>query len=326
MVALLAREIELLEQRLLKRPRLDLDRTEQEAIGFNDRRALDELVGVVRDKGVARPVALEDRLHLLQSVRVAGSRDPNVPLEPGDLGGVREVRRADVGGRVAALTSEDPGLRVQPGLRGVVGDPDLGAGLAQNIERPLLGAVRVRRRQDTKRLAGRTVRRDRVGKRANAAPADERHDKIDPVGRRDLGSQLVSDRRLARGVRENSRIEQRRERRVDPLRGAVRVPRIDRAKHTRRPQRNVEKHTLVGSGFDERRSDRVGNVDGLPRPLLIVGRADRAPDQKCEVPREAIGSRPSVELVDQRLDASEVEPLQRQLEALRKKRLMKPDP
>ena len=36
--------------------------------------------------------------------------------------------------------------------------------------------------------------------------------------------------------------------------------------------------------------------------------------------------RPRIELVDQRLDASEVEPPQRQLEALRKKRLMKPDP
>ena len=83
MVAVLAGERELLEQRLLERPQLDLDRAEEQ------RRptatvccALGELVRVVGDEVAARPVALEDRRHLRDGIRIPRARDADVPLEP----------------------------------------------------------------------------------------------------------------------------------------------------------------------------------------------------------------------------------------------------
>ena len=87
--------------------------------------------GVVRHEVAARPVAVEHRAELGDDVGVARGRDPHVPLEAGHLRRVREVRRADVGGREAGVAVEEPGLGVQPRGAEVVGDPDVGAELGE---------------------------------------------------------------------------------------------------------------------------------------------------------------------------------------------------
>ena len=130
MVALMPGEHDVLEQRLLERPQLELDRGQQGRVtNAGDLGPTLELVGVVGDEVAARPVAREDRAHLRDGVRIASARDAHVPLEPGDLGRVGQVRRADVGRRVPALAREQPGLGVEPRRRRVVGDLDLRAEL-----------------------------------------------------------------------------------------------------------------------------------------------------------------------------------------------------
>ena len=112
-----------------------------------------ELVGVVGDEVAGLPVAVEHGGELVDDVGVAGGRGPDVPLEPGDLRRVGEVRRADVGGREAGAPVEDPRLGVEAGAAEVVGDPDLGAEVGELVEGPALGGAGVGRGEDPERLA-----------------------------------------------------------------------------------------------------------------------------------------------------------------------------
>ena len=185
MVALVAGEDDVLEQRLLEgRSSSSIGLSSVTSVAQELLRAPRELLRVVRDEVAALPVAREDRRHLRDGVRIPDRGDANVPLQPEHLRRVREVRRADVRGRVAALAVEDPRLRVEPRRRSVVRDLDLGAEPLQLVESALLRAVRVRRRQDPQRLACLAMPPQRVGQRPHAAPADERHDDVDRVRRR----------------------------------------------------------------------------------------------------------------------------------------------
>ena len=139
-VALLAGDVDLLEQPLLEGRRAQLDRAE------DDERAvvgaagaallLVELVGVVGDEVAGLPVAVEHGLELVDDVGVAGGRGPDVPLQPGDLRLVGEVGGADVGGGEAGAPVEHPGLGVEAGAAEVVGDADLGAQVGELVEGP----------------------------------------------------------------------------------------------------------------------------------------------------------------------------------------------
>ena len=75
-------------------------------------------------------------------------------------------------------------------------------------------------------------RAEHVDQRPHAAPADERHDDVDRVGRRDLGAELMADSRLAGRVREDRRVEQRRERPLKPLWRSIRQTLQQRDQHT----------------------------------------------------------------------------------------------
>ena len=215
-MALVPRECELLEQRLLERPQLDLDRTEQQRRpDALDRCAARELLRVVVDAVPALPVAFEDGPQLLEGVAVPGLSDADIPLEPRHLRGVGEVRRADVGGRVAARPMEDPRLRVEARRGRVVRDADVGTEACELVERALLRAAGVRGREDAQPLALRAVAAKRVDERAHAAPPDECDHGVDRVGRAHLRAQLVNEARLTRGVGEDGRVEQRRQRPLD---------------------------------------------------------------------------------------------------------------
>ena len=61
-------------------------------------RTVVKLVSIIRLEVLCLPVGLEDSDDLIDDVGVAGARDPNVPLEPRYLRGMRQVGRTDVGG------------------------------------------------------------------------------------------------------------------------------------------------------------------------------------------------------------------------------------
>ena len=61
-----------------------------------------------------RPVRLERRPELVDELGGLSPRQPDVPLLTVDHGGLRQVRRADVGRREAGVALEEPALSVQP--------------------------------------------------------------------------------------------------------------------------------------------------------------------------------------------------------------------
>ena len=151
-----ARELDLLEQPLLKRHRGRSRSGCSRSVCLRLPSAPCARGTRSRSYGTKSPLSqydVEDGGHLRDDVGVANAGDSNVPLEPGDQRRVRQVGRSDVRGRVAALPMEQPRLRVQPCRRGVVGDLDLGSERRQLVERTQLRAVRVRRRNDAQRLS-----------------------------------------------------------------------------------------------------------------------------------------------------------------------------
>ena len=163
-----ARQRDLFEQPLLERFEAKLDGTEDDdgpGVGAAGSFGLVvELFRVVGNEVAALPVALEDGLELGEDVGVAGRRGTDVPLEAGDLGGVREVRRADVGGREAGAAVEHPGLGVEAGGAEVVGDPHVGAEAGELVERSPLGGAGVGGGEHAQRSA--SVRSDGEATRA----------------------------------------------------------------------------------------------------------------------------------------------------------------
>ena len=94
----------------------------------------------------------------------------------------------------------------------VVGDANVGAEVDELVERRALGRVGVRRREHPQPTAGLAVPAQAVEQRTDPAAADEGHHDVDRVGRLDLRPQLAPQRRLARRVGEQGRVEQRDQR------------------------------------------------------------------------------------------------------------------
>ena len=195
---------------------------------------------------------------------------------------------------------EQPGLRVQPRGSGVVRDFDLGSETRQLVERAQLGAVRVRRRDEPKRLAVPTVATERIEHRVDSAQPNERHHDVDRVGRVDLGAKLVTDGRLPTRVRQERRVEQRRQRRFERLGGAVRPAPQDRGQHAGGIERHVDvtvdRFALLGQQLDELLDDARAGLGAT----LLGKRLDR-PGHDCgEVARKAICRLGVGELLDLR--------------------------
>jgi hypothetical protein len=110
---------------------------------------------------------------------------------------------------------------MQPRHRRVVRHPNVCAARRQFVERTLLGAVRIRRRQNAHRLSRTTVALNDLEQRANTAEPNERHYDIDGLRRIHLRAKLVPNRRFARSIREDRRVEERREWPFDRFERAV---------------------------------------------------------------------------------------------------------
>ena len=283
-------QLDLLEEPLLERVGAHLHGADEDlGAGRSIDRTRPELLAVVRLEFAAVPIALEDRGHLLDDVRVARPGDPDVPFEPRHLRLVRQVRRADVGGRETRVAVKDPGLRVQPRRTGVVGNPHLGAGFLQRVERPRLSRTGVGRRQKEERPPLPAVGRNGLHQRRNAAPADEGHHHVDPVGRRDLLEDLPPDPRLPRRVGQQRRIEQRNQRLGDRLRRAVRTESPDRPENLRRRRRDLAGHLGFRPDSVQRLQEPPRHLETERQPLLLAPRLDGPANQAGEVNRDPVG-------------------------------------
>ena len=90
---------------------------------------------------------------------------------------------------------EQPRLRVQAGRRHVVGDPDLGAEVDQQVERLGLGRAGVGGRQHPQPPApARSASRSASASGQQPAAPNERHHDVDRVRRFDLGQDLLPTR------------------------------------------------------------------------------------------------------------------------------------
>ena len=153
-----------------------------------------------------RPERLELPAELLDRVRVAPLGELDRPLEAVAEGRGREVGRADVGRAEARLAVEEPRLGVEARAPGVVGDPHLDAGEAcERLQRSRVGGAHVDRRQEPEGAVGGGEGLERLAQLLPPAPGDERDDRVDAVGRRDLGDELGPEPGVPPGPGEEAR-------------------------------------------------------------------------------------------------------------------------
>ncbi len=294
-VTLLAREGDLLEQSLLERLRAKLGGAQHDdrAPGAGGGGSLVELRALVGHEVAAVPVALEDRGHLVDDAAVARLGSANVPFEAADLRRVREVRRADVRGREARLAVEEPGLGVKAGGGRVVRDAHVGSELGELVEGAALGRARVRGRQDPQLAAGVAVRAQGGEQRRDSAATNERHHHVDAIGGVDLGEDLVADPRLAWGVGEERRVEQRNERLGDRFGAPVGKAGQECVKDLGGVNRALERKIgcvdcrgRAADGVDQGAGERCAISNALP---LAKG-GNSALEDAVEVQRNAVGS------------------------------------
>src|SRR4051812_22803833 len=100
MVTTLAGQFDQLEEALLEGPGSELDGTEDHlwaSLGTPGAASLlVELRRVVRDEVTVLPIAVEHGGELVDDVRIARRRGPDVPLEASHLCRMREIRRPDI--------------------------------------------------------------------------------------------------------------------------------------------------------------------------------------------------------------------------------------
>ena len=104
---------------------------------------------------------------------------------------------------------KQPRLGMKSRASRIVRNADLAAELNQHFNRCWFCRSRESRSQDPERLAVLDVTGKRILEWVNASQADERHDDIDAVCRRDLCVDLVADTRLPRRIGKERRVEQR---------------------------------------------------------------------------------------------------------------------
>jgi hypothetical protein len=117
---------------------------------------------------------------------------------------------------------EYPCLRVKAHRRRVVRHFDLSPKRRQFVKGALFGAVCVSGGEDPKRLSELAMTTQRIKQRQHACPSNERDDDVDLVSRRNLCFKFMTHGRLARRIRQDGRIEKRRQWLLDQLWLAVR--------------------------------------------------------------------------------------------------------
>ena len=185
---------------------------------------------------------------------------------------------------------EEPGLRVKACGALVVGDADLGAEVAQAVERARLGGACVHGRQHAELPSGFAVTPERIEQGPDAGAANERHDDVDAIGRVDLGLDLSADARLAGSVREQRRIEKRNERLGNGLRACVGQEPADAAQHRAWLERPLGGDPGRSGGPLDESDDLARERDGDANALLVRNRPERALDRAAQMQRDAIRS------------------------------------
>ena len=155
------------------------------------------------------PERVERRAQLGEHCRRGLLGQAHVPLDAVDQCRVREIGRADVGGRVAGVAQHEPGLGVKARRPRLVGDLHLHPVLDEPVERAALGRPGERRRQDANRTIPFAKPRDHGAQVAQARPTNERDHAVEPIRGLQLGLQRVGERRLARRVGQQIVIHER---------------------------------------------------------------------------------------------------------------------
>ena len=246
-----------------------------------------ELRWVVRHEVAGLPIALEHGGELGEHGGVASRGGPHVPLEPGHLRGVGEVRRPDIRRREALGSVEHPCLRVESRGSDVVRDAHICTECDELVESCPLGGVGVRRRQHTQRPAGLGVTPQRGEQRADTAAPDEGHHHVDGGGRLDLGTELGPQCRFTGSIRQQRGVEQRCQRCLDARRRTVDVAATNTREHRGGIDgqlRPVERDELAQSV-----QQRPGDANADLRPLVVGDVEQRALDLVADVPGDAIG-------------------------------------
>ena len=145
----------------------------------------------------------------VEQVALFDRREPHVPLEPVDERALGEVRRADVGGREAGLTMEQPRLGVKSRHPRLVGDLHLRAQFREPVERPSIGRPDVRRRNHPHPPTAPDEPVDVLLQDPNAVPLDERAQQIDTIGGREFVLDFDADARLVPPIHEEGAHGQR---------------------------------------------------------------------------------------------------------------------
>ncbi len=249
-----------------------------------------------------RPERLELPAELLDRVRVALLGELDRPLEAVAEGRGGEVGRADVGRAEARLAVEEPRLGVEARAPRVVRDPHLDAGQAcERLQRRRVGGAHVDRRQEPEGPVGGGEGLERLAQLLPPAPGDERDDRVDAVGRRDLGDELGPEPGVPPGPGEEARPP---ERRGGPGRGGgggvdgfeklgggleallERTP-SSRAEGTReksRSRRSLQRATLSGPASSPRISSRTRWISAPTARARSCG-ASSSETRRSETPR-----------------------------------------
>ena len=129
----------------------------------------------------------------------------------------------------------------------------------------------------------------RFEKRADAAPPHKRHDHVNGVRRVDLRANLVPERRLPARVRQERRIEERRQRCVERLWGPIGLAPQDRRQHScgieGQIDLSVDRVAHLREQFDKPRDDLRAGLGAT----VLGQRLDRTRYDHREVARQAVG-------------------------------------
>lgn len=246
---------------------------------------------VVRLERRVFPVAVEGVGEGLQQVRLLDVGESDIPLQPVGQRRSGEVGRADVAGREAVSSVEQPGLGVQPRGPGLVGDLHLGAEFDELVDGALVGGADVRGGDDTEATTAPSHVRDPLLQDAESLPFDEGAEQIDAVSRLQFSIDLVTDAGLAATVDQQSAGGQRDLRSLRECHGPRRSRPLGKSQQVPAwlSDRLGEPNRLRAERGD-RLDDVVGQVD-LPRDpgsAVAASQAQSASRECRDVQRQGL--------------------------------------
>ena len=152
--------------------------------------------GGVRRECLVAPVGVERCAHAVDERPGLDLAESRVPLQPLMEGGVGHVRRSQKRRRQAARAMQHPCLGMQLGALGVVSNAYLRAEAGEGVERLGFGYAHVGRGDDSHRAATLDDLFEFIDQRAHTGPDHETHQEVNVSSARELGAQLLADRRL----------------------------------------------------------------------------------------------------------------------------------